>query len=218
MVFIFYNNRLILRDVTQYLFIFGGKMSYKILSLIIILSSQIAFSQNNEQQIGFIDLDKNGINDLFCDANGDGINDINNQKYNHNFRFIDKNMDNINDLFIDEDGDGVNDLSVKFIDNNNDGHNDNIIDSDNNWINDITGVIYNRRSLKGGRYGFILEERGLRIEKYLDDDGDGHYDNIEFRGRGKGQMDHFIDMDGDGVSDGRGFRRHQQGQNRNGNK
>ncbi len=187
--------------------------------LTILLFLQIAFSQNHEKPIGFIDFDKNGINDLFCDANGDGINDINNQKYNHNFKFIDNNSDKINDIYIDEDGDGVNDLSVKFIDNNKDGFNDNIIDSNKDWINDITGIIYNRRSLRGGRLGFILEERGIRVKKWIDKDGDGHYDNIEVRGqnRGRGRMDHFIDADGDGVSDNRGFRRHKHRQNQNGN-
>ena len=110
----------------------GDKMSKKILLLTILLSYRIAFSEESEKPIGFIDLDKNGINDLFCDANGDGVNDINNQKYNHNFKFIDNNADNINDIYTDGDGDGVNDLSVKFIDNNNDGHNDNIIDQNRN--------------------------------------------------------------------------------------
>ncbi len=185
----------------------------KILITLLFLS-HVAFSNNNEKPIGFIDFDKNGINDLFCDANGDGINDVNNQKYDHNFKFVDNNSDKINDLYTDEDGDGVNDLSIKFVDYNNDGRNDNIIDSNNDWINDITGLLYNRRSLKGGRFGFILEERGIRIEDYLDKDGDGHHDDAEFRGQGRGQMDRFIDMDGDGVSDGRGFRKHQRLQGR----
>ncbi|HFD04862.1 MAG TPA: hypothetical protein ENJ25_01805, partial [Firmicutes bacterium] len=84
----------------------------------------------NAKIVGYHDRDKNHINDLFKDANGDGINDITGKRYKHRFPFIDKNKDGINDFFIDTNGDGINDVKSKLyrklypcIDYNNDGIN-----------------------------------------------------------------------------------------------
>ncbi|MCF7885608.1 MAG: hypothetical protein K9M80_03850, partial [Candidatus Marinimicrobia bacterium] len=120
----------------------------------------------------------------------------------------------INDNFQDADGDGVNDLSAKYIDNNSDGKNDNVIDQNGDWINDITGLIYNKRTARGSRYGFVLEELGQKVKKYADTDGDGHFDEHPGRGSGQGRgrgkgFDKFIDEDGDGIADGKGFRKHE---------
>lgn len=190
------------------------------LLLIIICLPIMTLSQTDPAEYpGFIDKDNDGINDVFRDANGDGINDVNNQEYEHDFQFEDNDGDGINDIFQDQDGDGVNDLSTKYIDRNGDGSNDNVIDVNGDWINDVTGIIYNKRSARGTRFGFILEELGQRIENYKDTDGDGHFDREpgksfgrglgrqKGRGRGKG-FDKFIDEDGDGIADGKGFRKH----------
>ncbi|NIA23854.1 MAG: hypothetical protein GWP03_06850, partial [Proteobacteria bacterium] len=85
----------------------------------------------NAKIIGYRDRDKNRVNDLFRDANGDGINDITGKRYKHRFPFLDKNKDRINDYFIDMNGDGFNDTKSKLyrkmypcIDYNRDGIND----------------------------------------------------------------------------------------------
>lgn len=172
------------------------------------LTSVPLLSQNT---IGFIDNDSNGINDWFCDVNGDGINDIDGKAYRHSFRYQDMDADGINDLYRDEDGDGVNDLSTSSIDLNNDDRNDNVLDTDRDWINDVTGLIYNRRITGGDRYGMVLEDMGYRVENYLDENMDGHFDNsrLIFSPENHPGKDVFIDEDGDGVSDGRGFFRHR---------
>ena len=171
------------------------------------ISVQLLFAQPS----GFIDQNADGKNDWFCDADGDGINDINQKSYAHSFHFSDINKDGLNDNYVDKDGDGVNDLKSKYSDENGDGWNDNIIDTDKNWINDITGLIYNRRSSGGDRFGWVLEESAFHIENYLDENQDGQYDNRRFipRQNNTGGRDRFIDNDGDGVSDGRGFFRHR---------
>ena len=153
---------------------------------------------------GFIDRNKDGRNDLFQDANGDGINDVTQKPYPHRFKFVDKNKDNINDLFVDADGDGVNDLQVKFIDLDGDGINDNVVDVNCDYINDITGLRYTRKSLRGYKFGFIKEERQSLLRGFIDEDADGIPD---YRGFRRGLMlhgrDRFIDRDGDGIDDRR---------------
>ena len=159
---------------------------------------------------GFVDKDKNGINDLFADANGDGINDVTDKPYTHRFKFADKDENKINDLFVDADGDGVNDLKIVFVDADSDGINDNVVDTDRNRINDITGLRYSRKSLRGYKFGFIKEEREL-MRGFIDEDGDGLPDLRQMRMRGAGPPpaghDQFIDRDGDGIDDRRQPRR-----------
>jgi len=197
------------------------KVKKLILTIILFGMSIAGFSQqemNFDKPRGFLDRNKDGINDWFRDADGDGINDVDNQPFPHRFRFADQDRNGLNDLFIDEDGDGVNDLKTDFVDYDGDGWNDNILDNNKDWINDITGEIYNRRNLRGGRYGFILEERGIRVKDFVDKDNDGHDDRFNQGGPGmrRRRMDHFVDRDGDGICDDRGFDRHRFGRNRSG--
>ncbi|HCL00386.1 MAG TPA: hypothetical protein DHW42_09835 [Candidatus Marinimicrobia bacterium] len=187
----------------------------KLILIILIVVSIAGFAQqesNFDKPQGFLDRNKDGINDWFHDANGDGINDVDHQPYPHGFTFADQNGDGINDLFIDEDGDGVNDLTNRGLKRDK-GWNTNVIDNNRDWINDITGEIYNRRNLMGNRYGFILEERGIRGKDFIDQDGDGHDDRFAREGQRmqRRSMDHFIDQDGDGICDDRGFDRHRYG-------
>jgi hypothetical protein len=190
-------------------------MKKLILAIILVGMSIAGFSQqkvNFDKPRGFLDRNKDGINDWFRDANGDGINDVDHQPYPHEFTFVDQNGDGINDHFIDEDGDGVNDLAARGLTRDK-GRHTNVIDNNRDWINDITGEIYNRRNLMGNRYGFILEERGVRVKDFVDQDGDGHDDRFARDGQGirRRSMDHFIDRDGDGICDDRGFDRHRYG-------
>ncbi len=159
--------------------------------LFILLSISLSWAGNR-----FVDRNRDGINDWFVDRNGDGINDVDQKPYPHNFSFIDKNQDGINDLFVDQDGDGVNDLDNPLC---------SVIDADGDYINDITGMPYRNNSPNGYRFGFIIEEKQIRIEKFLDQDGDGMYDRVHehfFRDLdGDGFNDHFIDRNGDGIND-----------------
>lgn len=167
---------------------------------------------NTPKIIGWVDKNKDGINDKFHDANGDGINDVTNTKYEHHFAFVDKNKDGINDIFIDRDGDGVNDYRTEFVDKNNDGINDNVLDFDRDSINDITGLKYQNKNLMGYRYGIVEEEMKKIHKKFIDEDGDGMHDPIAKRmcfqdENADGVNDKFIDKDGDGICDGRRFGR-----------
>lgn len=162
--------------------------------------------------IGFVDKNKDGINDKFHDADGDGINDVTKEKYKHRFKFVDKNKDKINDVFVDKDGDGVNDLETKFVDEDKDDISDNVLDYDRDSINDITGLKYKNKDLMGYRYGIVEEEMKKTHKKFIDENGDGMHDPIARRRgftdeNGDGIHDWFVDEDGDGICDGRGFRR-----------
>jgi len=180
-----------------------------LITLTFVFAQQMGAGERTSMQ--FIDENRDGLNDWFRDANGDGINDVDLKSYPHAFPFEDKNGDGKNDRFVDEDGDGVNDLSTSFVDYDGDKWNDNIIDADHDWINDITGTIYNRRSLFGGRYGAVWEERGMRAKDFVDENGDGQCDQFGAGAMGHRRMDRFVDTDGDGVSDGRAFDRHRRG-------
>jgi len=160
--------------------------------------------------IGWLDKNKDGINDKFQDANGDGVNDVTKEKYDNRIKFVDKNKDKTNDIFIDKDGDGVNDLEIKFVDNDKDGINDNVIDYNKDGINDITGLKYEKKDLMGYRYGIVEEEIKKTQKKFIDENGDGMHDPTAQRRRfrdddGDGVNDKFVDNDGDGVCDGRRF-------------
>jgi len=192
----------------------------------LLLSPFISFSQN---VTGYVDQDRNGVNDYFFDANGDGKNDVTNQSYPHHFLFEDKNGDGLNDLWQDTDGDGVNDLlgefekkSKRWVDLDGDGIMDeeaggmrgqalkmHVLDMDGDGLNDITGQGYSGKDLKGYRYGLVNEEMGMSDSKFSDENGDGMNDRFTARehsfGRGQQQMDIFIDKDGDGVADDRGM-------------
>ena len=189
--------------------------------------------------IGYVDADQDGVNDLFRDANGDGVNDVTQKRYQHRFRWQDQDGDGVNDLWKDQDGDGVNDLlhsilqkrgikpKIPWIDKDGDGIRDPdavpsydadlkefVLDMDGDSVNDITGIKASKTSSMGYRFGNIDEEMDQKIEKFIDKNEDGMYD--EFSNRLKDDMkkygqarkfDYFIDKDGDGITDGRGFKR-----------
>jgi len=145
--------------------------------------------------VGFLDADKNGINDLFCDADGDGVNDINGQIYRQDIKFSDKNKDGINDFFVDSDGDGVNDvylLSKEIA----------VLDFDNNGVNDITGKKYGKGFYSGYLLGKCFEEKGLTVDKFIDENNDMMDDNVRTMIESR-EGDKFIDENGDGICDGR---------------
>lgn len=156
--------------------------------------------------IGFVDKNKDGTNDLFHDSNGDGINDVTQKPYSHNFKFEDKDDNKINDLWIDDDGDGVNDLmntllkqrqsntKSSWIDMDGDGIQDGdgnkldgvnlkkfVVDMNNDGKNDITGIEYNEDFVFGYRFGVIDEERGKKLSKFIDDNKDGMHDRYAKR-------------------------------------
>ena len=171
--------------------------------------------------IGFVDKNKDGINDKFHDDNGDGINDVTKEKYEHRFKFVDKNKDKVNDVFVDKDGDGVNDLETKFVDEDKDGVNDNVLDYDKDKVNDITGLKYKNKAIMGYRYGIVEEEMKKTHKKFIDENGDGMHDPVARRWcftdeDGDGIHDRFVDRDGDGVCDGRRFGRHRGGSGQGG--
>ena len=69
---------------------------------IVILCVGSAYAQQDAPApalIGYVDGNRDGINDRFSDADGDGIDDISAKPYPHRFRFV------------DEDGDGKNDIT-----------------------------------------------------------------------------------------------------------
>lgn len=169
-----------------------------ILMLPTILLGQI---DNKSPFIGYQDADHDGFNDLFRDANGDGVNDITSQPYFHHFKFEDQNKDGLNDLWIDRDGDGVNDLmfdllrkrnvrvETPWIDSDGDGIQDEnvkskykvdltefVLDMDQNGKNDVTGIEFLSDNTMGYRYGCIDEDRSKEIPGFRDNDSDGMHD------------------------------------------
>ena len=161
--------------------------------------------------IGYVDADRDGVNDRFRDANGDGINDLTDQPYPHHFPFLDDDKDGVNDRFRDTDGDGVNDLDGRFRDDDDDGFIDNVIDFNGDRLNDITGEKYGPHGLLGYRFGRILEERRQRVKHFRDADGDGMHDPLKrlhqrLRSLDR-RIDFFLDEDGDGIDDARLLRR-----------
>lgn len=156
--------------------------------------------------IGYVDANRDGINDLFHDADGDGKNDVTLMDYKHHFQFVDKNKDGLNDLWLDKDGDGVNDLlrallakrGIKpqkpWIDKDGDGILDAdvlpkyktnlrrfVLDADRNGKNDITGLDLRDDNSMGYRFGLIDEESNKKIKKFVDKNGDGMFDAFEKR-------------------------------------
>ena len=168
--------------------------------------------------IGYVDKNKDGINDRFADANGDGINDVTKMSYPHDFKFKDVNKDGINDIWQDRDGDGVNDIAIvlakankdyaiSWYDSDGDGLPNfdptqvkiknikrYILDVNNDGKNDITGRSY-KKSLSGYRYGKIIEENNSEYKKFMDKDGDGMDDrciSTMEKGKMRPQHDFFI--------------------------
>ncbi|MCY3667809.1 MAG: hypothetical protein OXH81_19275, partial [Gemmatimonadetes bacterium] len=45
--------------------------------------------------VGYVDADRDGINDRFRDQDGDGVNDLNGQPYPHHFPFLDEDEDGV---------------------------------------------------------------------------------------------------------------------------
>ena len=177
-----------------------------------IVSAQTSVSE----PIGYVDADRDGINDLFRDSNGDGIDDVSARAYPHGFGFVDEDGDGANDLFIDRDGDGVNDLDGRYADRDRDGRCDNVVDHDGDGLNDITGLPYSRLSLNGYRFGRVFEEHRRVPPHFRDEDGDGMHDMLrgyhrEMQMRFEHGHDLFLDEDGDGIHDGRQLRRPPRG-------
>lgn len=84
---------------------------------------------------GYADADRNGVNDLFRDADGNGMDDVTGRVYLHLYPYCDKDQDGRNDYYQDADGDGKNDLYrpgkrigdyflMLTLDADDDGHND----------------------------------------------------------------------------------------------
>lgn len=202
-----------------------------ILFILIGLSSVFASLQSQKDAIGYIDQNLDGVNDLFTDVNGDGINDRSGQPYPYHFKYEDKDGDAINDFWIDSDGDGVNDRlgeilkkMSRWIDRDGDGIGDekvgqlsgrelrkHVLDVDDDGHNDVTGIPYSDRDLYGYRYGNIDEETGIKDSHFIDENSDGMNDHFAGRkhiqGQGRQKMDLFIDVDGDGIADDRGLHR-----------
>lgn len=162
--------------------------------------------------VGFIDKNRDGINDRFQDADGDGRNDLDGKPYKHKFEFRDKNKDKINDLWVDRDGDGVNDLAPRLKGKERHQAVRNVLDVDGDGRNDITGEKYDRAKHRwmGEKWGFWDEAKGKLQGRFIDEDGDGIDDRMKgFNGHmgqqpsGPQMQDTFIDEDGDGICDGR---------------
>ena len=204
---------------------------------LIFLCLQVVQGQTGDDSAhpGFVDSDRNGINDRFCDADGDGVNDVTGEAYPHHFQFRDENGDGVNDLWTDADGDGVNDLLSRFgrsawIDLDGDGILDSgsgqlrgkalrahVLDMDGDGKNDITGAAVTDDDVQGYKYGQMNEEKGSLDRGFTDLDGDGMNDRNtgQGSGQGTGRMDHFVDQDGDGIADERGWGRlRSSGRNR----
>ena len=167
---------------------------------------------------GWVDRDDDGRHDTFCDANGDGVNDLDARPYAHGFGWLDQDGDGLNDWFRDADGDGVNDLETTFRDRNHDGQDDNVLDADRDGRNDVTGLAYARDNLHGEAFGRI--DDGQLAAEWIDEDGDGFADEPGRLRHRHGREDRFVDRDGDGMADGRwlqdgGFR-HQHGSSQGG--
>ncbi|MCK5145509.1 hypothetical protein KAR48_02070 [bacterium] len=191
---------------------------------------------------GWVDANRDGINDVFVDADGNGKNDIDGASYTLPFPFRDENSDGINDLWKDVDGDGVNDYlgellkaMSRWTDSDGDGILDrvqgslrgralmqHVLDADKDGKNDITGLAYNGRDILGYRYGNVDEETGKIDIDFADTNSDGMNDHFNTPERQKsvnrGRMDRFFDADGDGIADDRGLRRMRSRVGRRGKK
>jgi hypothetical protein len=154
-------------------------------------------------RFGFVDQDGDGINDLCCDRDGNGVCDQGSHyahyTYLMNWGYVDDDGDGRNDRYWDGNGDGRNDLDdipngwgFGFVDENQDGINDRFRDSDGNGICDQTGMPY--------RVGYNWTDAdgdGVNDE-FVDSDGDGVND---VDGQPFVSLPGWVDLDGDGVND-----------------
>ncbi len=195
--------------------------------LILVIYIHSSSAQELNDVIGFVDRNQNGINDLFRDADGDGVNDVTSEFYAHDFQFADEDGNGINDLWMDSDGDGVNDYLGEAL-NTVEGQIDStqlpdyVLDADHDGYNDITGIGYSEQNLYGFQFGNIDEERGVNDSFYIDEDGDGMNDHFRFQDRirehGYREMDYFMDRDGDGIADDRGLQWMRRNRQNRGNR
>ncbi len=176
-----------------------GIPSFQCLLFLIVFVCIPIFSAAPSKNLGYVygykDVDQNGINDLYFDKNGDGINDLTGDTI-VKIEFIDEDKDGVNDLFSDEDGDGINDKFIysKYMP---------VIDRDSNFVNDITGHGYKKGFYDGYSFGKVVEEMGIIIDDFVDTDGDFVDDRIGKSMKDFKQSDRFIDEDGDGINDER---------------
>ena len=201
-----------------------------IISMMMTIPASIT-AQTTQNVTGYKDANRDGINDLFADADGNGINDFGGNSYSLPFEFKDENQDGVHDLWKDADGDGVNDYLGEILmqmsrwqDTDSDGIRDrvqgslrgselmqHVLDADNDGVNDITGQTYNGRDIFGYRYGNVDEEAGMIDVNFTDNNVDGMNDHFMTPERqtdfNHGRMDRFFDADGDGIADDRGLQR-----------
>lgn len=109
----------------------------------VVLFAGVAFSDEHGPAClgtpyGFQDADKDGVNDLFRDADGNGQDEVSGKPYLHAYPYADRDGDKKNDYFQDADGNGKNDL---FKPGKHIGNYFLILflDADNNGLNDVTG-------------------------------------------------------------------------------
>ena len=154
-------------------------------------------------RFGFIDEDGDGRNDLFTDADGNGICDPDHPyagyPYLMDHGYADLDGDGVNDHFADFDGDGVDDHGrgplghgFGWVDNDGDGVHDDFRDADGDGICDISGMPY-RHS-----HGFQDGDGDGFNDLFRDADGDGvnDVDGVPYFA-----MPGWVDRDGDGVND-----------------
>jgi hypothetical protein len=169
-------------------------------------------------RFGFIDEAGDGRNDLFGDADGNGICDADGPyagyPYLMDHGYADLDGDGVNDLFVDFDGDGVDDHGrgplghgFGWVDNDGDGVHDNFRDADGDGICDLSGMPY-RHS-----HGFRDDDGDGVNDLFQDTDGDGVNDvgGMPYFAMpgwvdrdGDGVNDFFHDVDGDGINDATG--------------
>lgn len=153
-----------------------GMCKYLILTLnlliIALFPAHLSAVSVLEPPFKFQDSNQDGINELFRDADGDGVDDISGIPYQHNYEWKDSNNDGKNDFFQDADGNGENDLSrgidsnsIVALDYDQDGKNDvtqkqivakrnTFIDTDKDGIDDRHSVLRRgggNRGRGGGR-------------------------------------------------------------------
>jgi hypothetical protein len=156
--------------------------------------------------VGFVDADRDGLNDRFRDADGDGVCDVTGRAYLRRFAVVDADGDGLNDVFIDGDGNGVNDLDDTWADADGDRVCDNVLDADGDGRNDITGEAYGDGA--GGWGLWRAKQRAARDVAGDQQDGD-RAQGVSAEPETAAGMDVFVDSDGDGIADGRTVRGRQ---------
>jgi hypothetical protein len=161
------------------------------------------FTGFNGYHFGFVDVDADGVNDNFRDANGDGIVDMGvtygGYSYLMPHGFLDADGDGVNDLFQDGDGNGANDLDGRpylmgfgWVDADGDGINDGFIDANGDGISDLNGLPFQQP------FGWTDADADGINDRFVDENGDGIND---VSGNGYVAMPGWVDLDGDGLND-----------------